>query len=69
MKPNRKSHAKEAVRLATGRDPEALLRELYLDRRHSQSEIAAALGINRMTVAAWLAEYGIAREDRREIAL
>lgn len=64
-----KSHAKELVRQRTGREPDALLRELYVDRRHSQEEIAAALGIHRMTVGQWLREYGITRDDRPAVAL
>lgn len=69
MPENRKSHAKEAVRLATGREPADVLRELYVDRRHSQGEIASALGIHRMTVGLWLREYGITRDDRPAVAL
>jgi DNA invertase Pin-like site-specific DNA recombinase len=64
-----KSYAKETVRLSTGRDPEALLRELYIDRRHSQQEIADALGITRSLVKKWLAEYGITRDERPPVAL
>lgn len=59
-----KSHAKELVRRTTGREPEDVLRELYVERRHSQEEIADALGIHRMTVGLWLREYGISRDDR-----
>ena len=66
---NRKSHAKEAVRLATGKDPEVVLRELYVDRRHSQEEIASALGVHRMTVSLWLREYGITRDERPAVSL
>lgn len=69
MTTNRKSHAKDAVRLATGRDPEDLLRELYVEKRHSQEEIAAALGVHRMTISLWLREFGITREDRPAVAL
>lgn len=65
----RKSHAKELVRRTTGRDPEDVLRELYVERRHSQEEIAQALGIHRMTVSLWLREYGITRDDRPTVTL
>lgn len=69
MQESRKSHAKELVRTVTGREPADVLRELYVDKRHSQDEIAAALGIHRMTVSAWLREYGITRDDRPAVAL
>lgn len=69
MTEDRKSHAKELVRRTTGREPEDVLRELYVDRRHSQDEIASALGIHRMTVGIWLREYGITRDDRPAVAL
>lgn len=64
-----KSHAKTLVRERTGREPEAVLRELYVERRHSQEEIASALGIHRLTVGLWLREYGITREDRQPVDL
>lgn len=64
-----KSHAKNAVRLRTGREIEDVLRELYVDRRHTQAEIASALGVHRMTVVLWLREYGITRDDRPAVAL
>ena len=64
-----KSHAKELVRERTGRDVDELLRELYVEKRHGQREIAKALGVHRMTVSLWLREYGITREDRPEVAL
>ncbi len=69
MTEDRKSHAKELVRRATGREVPDVLRDLYVERRHSQSEIAEALGVHRMTIAAWLAEYGITRDDRPAVAL
>lgn len=65
----RKSHAKELVRERTGREPADLLRELYVDKRHTQAEIAVALGIHRLTVGQWLEEYGITRDDRSAVAL
>lgn len=60
----RKSYAKETVRDRTGREVVDLLRDLYIARRHSQQEIADALGVSRELVKQWLAEYGISREDR-----
>lgn len=65
----RKSHAKELVRERTGRDVSDILRELYVDRRHTQAEIASALGVHRMTVVLWLREYGITRDERPAVAL
>ena len=64
-----KSYAKEMVRRSTGREIPDLLRELYVEKRHSQEEIARALDINRMTVGAWLSEYGISRLDRHAVSL
>lgn len=64
-----KSHAKELVRERTGRDVDDLLRELYVAKRHSQEEIGEALGVHRRTVAQWLTEAGITRNDRPAVAL
>lgn len=66
---DRKSHAKELVRRTTGREVADILRELYVEKRHSQEEIAAALDVHRMTVSVWLREYGITRDDRPAVAL
>lgn len=54
-----KSYAQKAVRIATGREVEDILRELYVDQGRSQEEIAAALGVSRGAIVAWLREYGI----------
>jgi len=64
-----KSHAQELVRVRTGRQVDDLLRELYVERRHTQQEIAEALGVNRVTVADWLRQYGITRDERPAVAL
>lgn len=69
MQDGRKSYAKELVRERHGRDVPDLLRELYVDKRHTQEEIAEALGVSRMAVGAWLKEYGISRDDRPAVAL
>lgn len=69
MPSDRKSHAKDLVRKSTGREPDELLRELYVERRHTQEEIAEALGIHRMTVSLWLREYGITRDDRGPVEI
>jgi len=64
-----KSYAREAVRARIGRPLDEALRELYVDRRHSQQEIADALGVSRMTVSIWLRDFGITRDDRPAVAL
>jgi transposase len=69
MEDQSKSHAKELVRERTGRELPDLLRELYVEKRHSQQEIASALGVHRMTVSLWLREFEISREDRPAVAL
>ena len=48
---------------------ERLVRELYVERRHSDQEIADALGVNRVTVTKWRRRWGIARDDRPAVAL
>jgi len=60
--PNR-THAQALVTLRTGKPVDKVLRDLYLERRLSQVEIAAELGITRSTVAMWLREFGIERPD------
>ena len=54
------------VQLRTGRDPQELVRELYVERRLSDREIAEAVGVDRVTVNKWRAAWGIRREDRPE---
>ena len=53
----------------TGRELEPLLRELYVDKRHTQDEIAEALGVHRITVLKWLQDFGVTRPERRDVAL
>jgi DNA-binding XRE family transcriptional regulator len=62
-----KSYAQELVRQSTGREVGELLRELYVEKRHSQEEIARALGVSRGAIVAWLEQYGISREDREPL--
>jgi uncharacterized protein YjcR len=69
MDDGRKSATLELVRVRTGRDPEELVRELYVEKRHSDQEIADALGISRVTVNEWRARWGITRDDRRAVSL
>ncbi len=76
MQDGSKSHAQVLVEERTSRSLPELLRELYVERRHSQDEIARALtakvqpaSISRATVSDWLREYGITRDDRPAVAL
>ena len=64
-----KSRSEQVVERRTGRDLGELLRELYVEQRHTQAEIAAALGVHRVTVNTWLSRYGITRDDRPAVAL
>lgn len=48
---------------------ERVVRELYIDKRHSDQEIAEALGVNRVTVTKWRRRWGIKRDDRPAVAL
>ena len=65
--PNR-THAQQLVTLRTGRDVADLLRDLYVSQGLSQEAIASELGLTRNTVAMWLREFRIARDDRRVVA-
>jgi transposase-like protein len=59
------SSTKQLVRLRTGRDDlEAHLRELYVERRYADREIAEVFGVDRTTVVKWRKEFGIGREAR-----
>ncbi len=65
----RKDYPAEAVRERTGRELPDLLRELYVDKRHSAQEIADALGLTRSLVAKRLRILGITRDDRSAVIL
>lgn len=69
MNDGRKSYAKALVTTRTGRQVPDVLRELYVEKRHTQQEIADALGVSRMVIGTWLREYGISRDDRPEVVL
>lgn len=64
-----KSRAQQVVERRTGRELPDLLRELYVDRRATQEEIAAAVGVHRITVLKWLRDFGITRDDRPSVAI
>lgn len=63
------THAQELVTLRTGKPVEIALRELYVEQGLSQVAIADQLGITRLTVAMWLRQFGISRDDRPAVAL
>ncbi len=65
--PNR-THAQELVSLRTGRPLGELLREMHVDQGLSQGAIADALGVSRNTVAMWLREFGVTRDDRPAVS-
>lgn len=75
--PPRKTPLQLLVQERTGRDIEALLRELYVDKRYSDQEIAdafaAAIGdgdlLTRGTVQQWRERFGIARDARPPLEL
>lgn len=69
MDARRKAYAKEAVQGRLHRPLDEALRELYVDKRHSQAEIAVGLGVSRALVGQWLKDFGISRGDRPAVAL
>lgn len=60
-----KSLAQQLVEVRTGRPIEEHLRELYVERRYTDQEIADLLGVARSTIRTWRAEYGIDRSERK----
>lgn len=65
-----KSRVEQEVQQRTGRDDvPALVRELYLEKRHTDQQIAEALGVHRVTVTNWRRDWGITRDDRPAVAL
>jgi plasmid maintenance system antidote protein VapI len=64
-----KSRTEQVVEQRTGRPLPEVLRELYVERRATQEEIAETLGVHRVTVTKWLASFGITRDDRPAVAL
>lgn len=69
MQDGSKSYAQVLVEERTGRELTDLLRDLYVDKRHSQDEIARALQVSRASISSWLREYGITREERPAVSL
>lgn len=64
-----KSRTEQEVQRRANREVPDLVRELYVDRRFTDQEIAAALGVHRVTVTKWRADWGITREDRPVVSL
>ena len=64
-----KSRAEQVVEGRTGRELPDLLRELYVEKRYTQQEIADAIGVHRITVLGWLRDFDITRDDRPVVAL
>jgi len=48
---------------------ERVVRDLYLVKRHSDQEIADALGVNRVTVTKWRKRWDIARDARGPVEI
>ena len=63
------THAQALVTLRTGRPLPELLHDLYVVQGRSQVDIAAEIGVTRVTLAMWLREFGITRDDRPAVAL
>lgn len=63
------THAQELVTLRTGRELSGLLHEMYVERGLSQVAMAAELGVSRLTIAMWLREHGISRDDRGPVEI
>lgn len=57
------THAQELVALRMGRPIADVLRDLYVVRGLTQEQVAAEIGVTRMTAVRWLAEYGITRRS------
>ncbi len=62
-----KTYAEKLVQSSTGREVDDLLRELYVEKKYSQEEIARALGVSRGAIVSWLTKYDISRDDREPL--
>jgi hypothetical protein len=67
--PEIKSRTQQLVEARTGRVLKELLRELYIDQRRSDAEIAEALDVDRVTVNRWRRDYGITRDPRPPVTI
>lgn len=66
MRKRARTYLQLLVAERTGRDPEELVRELYVEKRLTDREIGEALHIERATVQLWRQQWGIDREDRQD---
>lgn len=60
-----KSAAQQLVEQRTGRDLADHLRELYVERRYTDQEIADLFGVSRSTVVHWRDRFDIDRSARK----
>lgn len=60
MQPKR-THAQELVELKWGRDLPEILHDLYVTQGKTQEQIAAQLGVTRITARQWLIDFEIKR--------
>ena len=58
----KRTHAQELVELKWGRDLEELLEDLYVQQGRTQEQVAALLGVTRITARQWLIDFDIKRE-------
>jgi transposase len=65
----RETSTEKALLRSTGRDMADVLRELYIEKRHTDREIAEAFGVERATVQQWRAKYGITRNERPPVVV
>lgn len=61
----RKSYLQEVLTMRTGRDMGEYLRELYVQRRYTDQEIADLLGTNREAVTTLRKRLGVDRAERK----
>jgi DNA-binding XRE family transcriptional regulator len=57
------THAQALVQLRTGRDLPELLEELYVGEGLTQEQVAARIGVTRLTAVRWLREFDIRRPE------
>ena len=63
--PELRSYPQQIVEAKTGRDVAEYLRELFVDRRLTDDEIADLFGVSRHTILAWRRQFGIDRAHRK----
>jgi DNA-binding transcriptional regulator YiaG len=63
------THAQEAATLRSGRPLPELLHEMRVERSMTIADIAYELRVTHVTVAKWLRQFGISRDDRPAIEM